>query len=188
LKQYFFIIILSFLNWVPAKTQVNTGFFGVGFQQQQFLYKHGSGIFIYLDAPIADNWSVQYSAGMGTADNSGIYTHLPLPVAAAYVGSLVVGDIGWLSLLVCMIPEGISYTVHRTQRVDVRITASPLGLYFWKSDTEWKDPMIPQAGAAILVKRNTGTPIIKLHASIMYQISTQAPGIQLGGAICIPLN
>jgi hypothetical protein len=186
-------IAVLLLSAPAASAQVeppsNIAFFGLGFQRTQFLYKNGSGLFAYLDAPLNENFSVQWSIGAGVADMEGFYTHVPLSFATSYVITNVTGfEFGLFTALICLIPESISYTINRTKRIDVRLTASPLGIYFWKSDKEWRDPIIPGAGVMLLVKTNSGNPFLKLHASAMYQISTDAPGIQFGAAFCLPLE
>lgn len=167
---------------------MNSTFVGIGAQHTQFNYKSGTGFVVYLDVPVSKNWSLHYSAGIGKADQTGLYTHIPLPVAGAIVATIMHGEIGWLGAVLCLVPEGVSYTVRRTQRVDLRLTATPLSLYFWKSEIEWKDPMIPQFGTMFLIKQKSGKPILKLHASLLYQVSTKSTGVQFGGIASIPLN
>lgn len=180
-------VLLLFAN-NKSQAQINTTFMGIGAQHTLFNYKSGTGLVAYLDVPVSKNWSLHYSAGIGKADQTGLYTHIPLPAAAAFVASIIHGEFGWLGVVVCMIPEGISYTVRKTQRVDLRLTATPLSLYFWKSEIEWKDPMIPQIGTMFLIKQKSGMPILKLHASLLNQVSTQSTGVQIGGMAIIPLK
>lgn len=166
----------------------NSSFWGIGYERNQFLYKGGSGAFAYIDAAISKNVSFHYSVGAGVADKSGFYAHVPLPIATAFVISSVYGDFGYLSILLCLIPEGLSYTVNRTNLMDLRIQVNPLGLYFWKSDIEIKDPMIPQAGAMLLLKDKNGIPRLKLGANAMYQVSTEAIGMQFTAGLSFPLR
>jgi hypothetical protein len=184
------LILLVFIGH-STKAQIsdeNKSFWGLGYERNQFLYKGGSGFYAYIDAAVSKNLSFQYTLGAGIADQSGYYAHVPLPIATSFVVSSVYGDFGYLSLLLCLIPEGVSYTVNRTNRMDLRVLVNPLGIYFWKSHIEWKDPVIPQAGAMLVIKSNGGTPMIKLNASFIYQVSTEAPGMNFSGAICIPIK
>lgn len=147
-------------------------------------------MYLFADVPVSDKIALHYSAGLGFADKTGIYGHIPLSVAVGIVASAAIGGAGieLLPVLVGLIPEGISVSVKKTNPVDFRLVLNPLTYFPWDSEIEESDPVVPQIGALFFVKNKKGNPLLRLSASFLYQIPNGAPGVMANAAVCIPIR
>lgn len=187
LRKTFLLVICGINPFISQGQPQNQPFFSLGIEHIRFDYKYGIGIQAQLNVPVGNKWSIHYSVGAGLADNTGNYSHVPIPAAAGFAITIGTGGIGVPAFLVALIPEGISYTANFTKRMDLRFQMNPLGIYFWNSSVERKDPWIPDIGSMLIIKDNSNNPLIKLDAGLMYQVSTKAVGTKLGVGFCIPL-
>ena len=97
-----------------------------------------------LHVPIGDRVTLNYHIGFGTSLNSGLYIHSP----AGLVGGLWVLNelggsglrIGYISLLCCLVPEGVGFYLPAKGNISPHISINPLGVeYFYRRATgeEW---------------------------------------------------
>lgn len=159
---------------------------GLGYQHIQFWDKGGNGAFLFCDIPVKDKITFNYTFGLGAADRSGYYGHVPISAVGA-TAVLQYGFPGIAGFFIALIPEAVSFRIQTTNRVNMNLVVSPLSLYFWNSPTEKSTPLVPQLGLSFYVKTNKGTPFLRLDGSAGYQLSTRTAGVQFGAAFCVKI-
>ncbi len=144
MKKFIFSFILIFSPFVFLRGQGNMegGLYAEYFQLGDRGFQDFGGIFHY---PFKDRFTLNYQIGFGTSINGGFFFHAPGGVVAGIflldqIPILSYGNIGYLTALLCVVPEGVGYYLPTKGKIATHLSVNPLSVeYFYKSEPheEW---------------------------------------------------
>ena len=98
---------------------------------------------IMFHYPFAERFTANYHLGFGTSFNGGFFVHAPGGVVAGlWILDHVEngGGLGYLTILLCAVPEGVGYYLPTKGKLTTHISINPLSVeYFYKGSVgeEW---------------------------------------------------
>jgi hypothetical protein len=141
-KVFSFLIFLFSFHFLVAQGKIEGGLHVEYFQLGDRGFED-IGAMVHI--PFAGRFTANYHLGLGTSNTSGFFMHAPGGVVAGLwiLDNLGRGDggLGYLTLLLCAVPEGVGYYLPTTKgKLVTHISINPLSVeYFYRSATgeEW---------------------------------------------------
>jgi hypothetical protein len=131
MKHLLFLFFLVSTNNLCAQTDPDTTGKISGIAEVIFFPgKSFQSFGLQIEAPVSKRMYVNYHFGMGTTSEGGLYVHAPLGAAggcALFVDALE-GEkgLGWVGVLLCLVPEGITYRIPVGRKLEFLPYFNPL--------------------------------------------------------------
>ncbi|CAN5870787.1 hypothetical protein BH11BAC7_BH11BAC7_14040 [soil metagenome] len=140
-RKAFSVMLFSCLAFNAfSQDNIEGGFYGGYFQLGERSF-NDFGLMLHIPVGSA---TLNYHLGFGTSINSGLYIHSPAGMAAGFWILNKLGGsglrIGYLSFLLCLVPEGVGIYLPVKGNLSTHISINPLSLeYFYRGKTgeEW---------------------------------------------------
>lgn len=136
------VCLLSFFSITAfSQGKLEGGFYAGYFQLGDRGFSDFGGM---LHVPVGDVATLNYHLGVGSSINGGVYVHSPAGmIGGMWILSKLGGSglrVGYLSLLLCIIPEGVGAYLPSKGNFKTHISINPLSVeYFYRGESpeEW---------------------------------------------------